>query len=163
MDEVTAAQAAAMTGFSERTIRRKIAAGELPARRVAPNRFAIDVLDLPQRWNDRDLVRRIDALEHRVRLLEEGQRTLMRQIGARPGEQHPGTSTDMDTSGSATEGEAAVAELHDMLAQLTEQTERLGPLFAVQEPAEERPSTGDRKGSGPLRSARGGEAGQHGA
>lgn len=44
---VTAKQAADMTGLSERTIRRYIANGRTPARKIAPNRFAIAIEDLP--------------------------------------------------------------------------------------------------------------------
>jgi len=70
MDEVTASQAAALTGLSERTIRRKIAAGEIRARHVAPNRYAIKVADLPVHRSPDELIARIEELEHRVRLLE---------------------------------------------------------------------------------------------
>ncbi len=70
MDEVTATEAAQLTGLSERTIRRKIACGELPARRIAPNRFAIRVRDLPMHRSTSEAETRIEALEHRVRLLE---------------------------------------------------------------------------------------------
>jgi excisionase family DNA binding protein len=43
---LTAKEAADMTGLSERTIRRYIASGRTPARKVAPNRFAIAIDDL---------------------------------------------------------------------------------------------------------------------
>lgn len=45
-EEVTAVQAAQMTGRSDRTIRRLIHDKKLPARLVAPNRYAIKVSDL---------------------------------------------------------------------------------------------------------------------
>src|SRR5215831_16055664 len=70
MEEVTASQAATLTGLSERTIRRKIASGEIPARHVAPNRYAINVAHLPVRQPSDVLLTRIEELEHRVRLLE---------------------------------------------------------------------------------------------
>jgi excisionase family DNA binding protein len=70
MEEVTATQAAELTGLSERTIRRKIAAGALPARRISANRFAIAVGDLPTRAQSHELMARLESLEHRVRLLE---------------------------------------------------------------------------------------------
>lgn len=130
MDNVTAAQAAALTGFSERTIRRKIASGELPARRLAPNRFAIDVRDLPVRWDDKDLARRMDMLEHRVRVLEERQRTLLRYAGASGREQAAGES--------AGQPEDSISTLHDLLIELAQETERLSPLFAHAEPSKPR-------------------------
>jgi excisionase family DNA binding protein len=46
MSEVTAIEAAHLTGHSERTIRRWIKAGKLPACQLAPNRYAIKVSDL---------------------------------------------------------------------------------------------------------------------
>lgn len=154
MDEVTAAQAAVLTGFSERTIRRKIASGELPARRLAPNRYAIDVCDLPQRWDDRDVARRIDALERRVRLVEERQRALLRRLGASAGE---GTAE--------AEPEATVDELRDLLALLAEQTERLGPLLARPVPEQmARPGRGSgRQARGTVRTLHGGTASGSGA
>ena len=45
-DEVSAVEAGRLTGLSERTIRRQIAAHRLPARHVACNRYAILVRDL---------------------------------------------------------------------------------------------------------------------
>jgi hypothetical protein len=71
MDDVSAAQAAALTGFSERTIRRKIASGELPARRIAVNCYAIRVRDLPVSARGADNAHRVEALEQRVQLLEQ--------------------------------------------------------------------------------------------
>jgi len=70
MDEVTAAQAATLTGLSERTIRRKIASGMLAARRLGPNRFAIKVADLPIRHPVEALALRLDVLEQRLARLE---------------------------------------------------------------------------------------------
>ncbi len=70
-EEVTAAQAAALTGLSERTIRRRIAAKLLPARQVARNRYAIRVQDLPIRHQSPDALQvRLQALELRVGVLE---------------------------------------------------------------------------------------------
>lgn len=72
MRYVTATEAADMTGLSERTIRRMIAAGTLPARRVNARRYEIAVADLPARKVDElatlqaevaDLRREVDALK----------------------------------------------------------------------------------------------------
>ncbi len=71
MEEVNATQAAALSGFSERTIRRKIASGVIPARRIASNRFAIRVSDIPARRGADALVERVAALERRVLELEQ--------------------------------------------------------------------------------------------
>lgn len=49
MQYVTAKRAADMTGLSERTIRRYVDSGRLPAKRLARNRLAIAVEDLPAR------------------------------------------------------------------------------------------------------------------
>lgn len=73
--EVTAAQAAKLTGLSERTIRRRIVSGALPARRIASNRYAIRVRDLtlpnlPTLESVETLIARVQALESRVHLLE---------------------------------------------------------------------------------------------
>lgn len=132
MDDVTAAQAAVLTGYSERTIRRKIASGELPARRIASNRYAIDRLDLPQRWDDRNLAHRMDGLERRLQLLEEGQRALFLRLGVGAGEP--------PAVGPADQSEDSISTLHDLLLQLTQETERLGPLLANAAPDERRQS-----------------------
>lgn len=119
MDEVTAAQAAALTGFSERTIRRRIASGALPARRLAANRYAIAVGDLPQRWDDKDLARRLDGLERRVRLLESGPSALLARLDSVASE-----------SVAAGQGDASISTLRELLIQLAHETDRLGPLFS---------------------------------
>jgi excisionase family DNA binding protein len=84
MDEITAAQAATLTGMSERTIRRKIASGVLPARRLATNRYAIRVADLQMSRPFEALTTRVEAVEHRLDSLE----ALMRQFlaGSEPDE-----------------------------------------------------------------------------
>jgi excisionase family DNA binding protein len=76
MDEITAARAANLTGVSERTIRRKIAAGVLPARRLRQNRFAIRVADLQVLHPWETLAARIEVLEQRLDRLEAGLRVL---------------------------------------------------------------------------------------
>jgi hypothetical protein len=143
MEKVTAAQAAVLTGFSERTIRRKIACGDLPARRIAPNRFAIDVCDLPRRWDDADLGRRLDALDHRVRLLEDGQRALRRQLDAVASVLQVGTASVQAVPTSETPedqepAEATISTLHDLLIELAHETDRLGPLLAPSDPRAKR-------------------------
>lgn len=158
MDEISAAQAAALTGFSERTIRRKIAAGELPARRIAPNRFGINVRDLPRRRDVSDLASRLAALEQRVTLLEEGQRALPLALlrAAAPPE---------DAGAILAGGEDSAvspAVLSQLLIQLVREVERLGPLLAPGAPeapdvqngpeATDQPDDGRRRAAG--RSAR---------
>ena len=135
MDEVSAAQAAMLLGLSERTIRRKIASGKLPARRVAPNRFAIAVRDLPRRRDMNDLARRLEALERRVALLEEQQRA----------QQVPRSSWDAAADGADSADVAAPAngaagastdELSQLLAQLAHEVERFAPLLVPLLPGE---------------------------
>jgi excisionase family DNA binding protein len=70
MDEITAAQAAILTGVSERTIRRKIASGVIPARRLGRNRYAIKVSDLHVNHPVEALVVRVEALERRLERVE---------------------------------------------------------------------------------------------
>lgn len=147
MDEVSAAQAAILAGCSERTIRRKIASGALPARRIAANRFAIDVRHLAVRVDARELTHRLEALERRVALLEERQRS------------HPESLyLAVPASGAAAEemsGEEAAASsatLNQVLAQLAHEVERLGPLLAPDAPhtGGERRQHGPRSHSRPL-------------
>lgn len=144
MEEVTAAQAAALTGFSERTIRRKIARGELPAQRVAPNRFAIDITDLPQRWDDRNLARRLDALDRRVRRLEDSLQALLRRLDLVDVE----ALADASSEGRAAEGDD-IGTLQALLIELARETERLGPLIApATSPPGRRGQTGSRLPAG---------------
>src|SRR5215469_3898547 len=70
MDDITAAQAALLTGVSERTIRRKIASGVIQARRLGRNRYAIKVSDLRASHPFEALALRIEALEQRLGRLE---------------------------------------------------------------------------------------------
>ena len=121
MDEVTATQAASLAGVSERTIRRRIAAGQLPARRVAPNRFAIKVQDLPIHHKFGDFVARLELLEQRVVVLELRQQALLRAVPAVPA----------DSSVPAAEGDPALSQLHALLAELARETERLAPLLGA--------------------------------
>ncbi|MBF6591273.1 MAG: helix-turn-helix domain-containing protein [Ktedonobacterales bacterium] len=115
MDEVTATEAATLTGLSERTIRRKIASGVLRARRVAPNRYAIKVRDLPIQGRADDLAMRMEALEHRVRLLE----LRLNEVLVR----REGTPTLSESILSET------AALPELLARLAHETARLAPLL----------------------------------
>lgn len=73
--EVTATQAAQLTGLSERTIRRRILSGALPARRVRANRYAIRVSALPlpslaATDSIATLIAKVQALERRLQQLE---------------------------------------------------------------------------------------------
>lgn len=152
MENITAAQAATLTGYSERTIRRKIASGELPARRVATNRFAIDVRDLPRRWNGHDVERRLEALERRVQLLEEGQRILFQQLGQQAKETNRETGAEPLPT-SAGEQDASITTLHELLVQLAQETERLTPFFAPEERQDEQHArhVGERRARARLR------------
>lgn len=141
MDEVTATQAASLSGVSERTIRRRIAAGQLPARRVAPNRFAIKIEDLPIARGLGDLAGRLEALERRVAALELRQQALLRTQAA---------------STPAPEGEASLSQLHALLTELARETERLAPLLGVTQSAQQDGGT-DRRGLRSLRRPRTGE------
>jgi helix-turn-helix protein len=121
IEEVTAAQAAGLTGLSERTIRRKIASGDLPARHVARNRYAIRVRDLPIRRSPDELAMRVEALEYRVRLLELQQ--------ARLAAAEAGVAAAV---GEPAEGEmGSPADVYHLLAQLARETQRLAPLLTA--------------------------------
>jgi excisionase family DNA binding protein len=94
MQEVTAIDAAKLTGHSEKTIRRWIVSGKLPARQVSKNRYAIKTSDLRKYIPDAaqpdlgvalariqelestqdTLLERIDRLEALVTLLSNGHR-----------------------------------------------------------------------------------------
>ncbi|HEX6819270.1 MAG TPA: helix-turn-helix domain-containing protein [Ktedonobacterales bacterium] len=127
-EEVTAAQAAQLTGLSERTIRRRIASRDIPARHVARNRYAIRVRDLPIRRPAEELMARLQALEYRVRVLELQQQRLLAQL---------------DTTGAApteASGQEAAADVGGLLAQLAYEVRRLGPLLSAAAP--ESPSIG---------------------
>jgi hypothetical protein len=127
MDEVTAAQAAGLTGLSERTIRRRIAAGMIPARHVAPNRYAINVRDLPVHHSADELAARIGALEHRVRLIE------LRQ--AAPLATSPAADAALDSAETghpamqAPPAPASAPAVRELLAALVNETERLTSLL----------------------------------
>jgi excisionase family DNA binding protein len=70
---VTARQAAVLTGLSEKTIRRQIAAGKIPAEKVAPNRYHIPVSSLPPYKSSpvRELTEQLETLQGHVRMLED--------------------------------------------------------------------------------------------
>jgi excisionase family DNA binding protein len=91
MDEITAAQAATLTGLSERTIRRKIASGLIPARRLATNRYAIKTSDLHASRPLEVLALRVEALEHRLDTLE----AYLRQSHTRSDSTEPGTTAEV--------------------------------------------------------------------
>jgi excisionase family DNA binding protein len=121
MDEITAAQAATLTGLSERTIRRKIASGLLPARRLATNRYAIRVADLQMSRPFEALASRVEALEHRLDTLED----LMRQFLARS--EPDGMSKASEAVPGFSPGIAPVSnvEVQRLFAHLAYETARL--------------------------------------
>jgi|SRR5215470_4123033 len=123
MEEVTAAQAAGLTGLSERTIRRRIAAGKLVARRVAPNRFAIAVGDLPLRHDLHALMGRLEQLERRVQALETPEQAPAGGTGGVP-------TRDKGANAGPVAGDA-VAQLQDLLAQLQREMGRLAPVLGA--------------------------------
>lgn len=129
-EEVTAAQAAQLTGLSERTIRRRIAANEIPARHIARNRYAIRVQDLPFRRPADELMSRLQALEYRVRVVELQQQRILAHLD--PLEASP-------IEESRTE---AVTEVGDLLTQFAHEVRRLGPLLSA---AGAEPRTHERK------------------
>lgn len=125
-DEVTAAQAALLTGLSERTIRRRIASGYLPARRLSANRFAIRVDDLPLRGGGATVVARFEALDARLKVLEEAVASLQATVA----------QVSSATMAPTELPEAPSADqLRALISQLGQETERLAPIlgFAPQE------------------------------
>jgi excisionase family DNA binding protein len=132
MDEVTASQAAALTGLSERTIRRKIAAGEIRARHVAPNRYAIKVADLPVHRSPDELIARIEELEHRVRLLELQLRQprvgSLTPLRSKIGDAGSGTGNAAARTGAGSLAPSGPA-LGDLLMQLAREADRFMPLL----------------------------------
>jgi hypothetical protein len=132
MEEVTAARAATMTGLSERTIRRKILAGEIRARRVAPNRYAINVHDLPARHASADALSRVDELEQRVRLLELRLQRVEILLAPSPMYMPPPDPADTAAISSPAALVSATRQpmLGELLAQLSHEVERLTPLLA---------------------------------
>ena len=123
MDEVTATQAAALMGLSERTIRRRIATGEIRARHVAPNRYAIKICDLPQQQLAEDMLTRIQLLERRVRQLERRDRQ------TDPVETADTVEALISDEEPAPEAEAQVA-VRALLTRLVQEVRRLEPLLA---------------------------------
>lgn len=133
-DEVTAAQAAQLTGLSERTIRRRIAAHTIPARHVARNRYAIRVSDLPIRQPADEVMARLQALEYRVHVLELLQARVLSHLD--PALSSTATSA-RDVSGEVGEASADAgtgAEVSDLLAQLVREVRRLAPIISAAMP-----------------------------
>lgn len=140
-EEVTAAHAAMLTGLSERTIRRKIASGEIPARHIARNRYAIRVGDLPIQHAPQDILARIESVENRVRVLE----LQFAQLAARalsPADPPTGADATPDDPHTLADAASTVAagttspladptELQQLLAQLARETQRLAPLMTA--------------------------------
>jgi excisionase family DNA binding protein len=144
MDDITAAQAAILTGVSERTIRRKIASGLIPARRLGRNRYAIKVSDLHVNHPVEALVLRVEALERRLDRLEAQFRIPV--DFAQPGVQPGGSTTPPPLP--AWFSSAAVQHL---FAQLAYETARLArsisflpdpPPATVSSPVDEDDSSG---------------------
>ncbi len=125
MDEVTAAQAAALTGLSERTIRRRIAAGVIPARKIGPNRYAIKRDDLSMAQSSQSLMLRIADLEQRVRLIEQ------RVAQAAPTERAdpPSRAPEASASASAPAPASTPVDVREALAQLAYETSRLAQVI----------------------------------
>jgi excisionase family DNA binding protein len=121
MDELTAAQAANLTGLSERTIRRKIASGVLPARRLGRNRFAIKVADLQVRHPWEALAARVEALEQRLDRLEASV-----QLVLQAGRPASPLAEDVPLIG---------AEIQQLFAQLAYETARLARSLPQESPA----------------------------
>jgi excisionase family DNA binding protein len=145
MDEITAAQAANLTGLSERTIRRKIASGVLPARRLRQNRFAIRVADLQVRHPWEALAARIESLEQRLDRLEEGLRIVgsLREAGQTESKAGLGPAVPIVS-----------AEVQQLFAQLAYETARLARTLSLSGDGNSRiPGDGDntcRRNSGAL-------------
>jgi hypothetical protein len=128
MDKVTAAQAAVLSGFSERTIRRKIASGELQAQRLAANRYAIKMSDLPIHPRGADFAHRLEVLEQRVRLLEQ---IVTHALAATP-TKDVSTEVSKDASpaaeaGGAAGGAGSLVTIEELVARLAQETARLAP------------------------------------
>jgi len=113
---VTAAQAATLTGLSERTIRRKIISGKLPAKRLMANRYAIRVRDLPSNLQTVALVDRLDDLERRVQLLEHALVQVLAEL-ATPG--------SISGSPDENEGSAAVQTIQTIQMLLTQMAQEI--------------------------------------
>lgn len=127
MEEVNATEAAHLSGYSERTIRRKIASGSLPARRIAGNRFAIRISDLPTRHGPEALFQRVAALEQRVVELEQLVQVLSAEapVAVAVNEQDGAEPQDMR------------ATLRELLLQLGHQAERVDELFRTSDASAE--------------------------
>jgi excisionase family DNA binding protein len=142
MDEITAAQAALLTGVSERTIRRKIASGVIQARRLGPNRYAIRVSDLRVSHPFEALALRVEALEQRIARLEA-------QLQVTADTAQAGIGAGGGAAPSTLPPQFSSAEAQQLFAQLAYETARLArsislpyesPQKAVPSPVDEEPS-----------------------
>jgi excisionase family DNA binding protein len=142
MDEITAAQAAILMGVSERTIRRKIASGVIPARRLGRNRYAIKVSDLHVNRPVEAFMLRVEALERRLDRLEAQFRAPVdsAQPGVRPGD---------STTPPSLPAQFSSAEVQHLFAQLAYETARLARSisFLPDPPAASLPSPVDEDDS----------------
>jgi excisionase family DNA binding protein len=142
MDEITAAQAALLTGVSERTIRRKIASGVIQARRLGRNRYAIKVTDLRVSHPFEALALRIEVLEQRIGRLEA-------QLQATAESSQPGIRADRGGVPSSLPPQFSSAEAQQLFAQLAYETARLARSipFPQESPPAEEPSPVDEEPS----------------
>jgi excisionase family DNA binding protein len=136
MDEITAAQAAILTGVSERTIRRKIASGSIPARRLGRNRYAIKVSDLQMSHPFEALALRVEALEQRLSHLEA-------QLTVPVDSAQPGIQADGGAVSSPLPAQFSSAGVQQLFAQLAYETARLARSISfpqdLTQPAEAAP------------------------
>lgn len=125
-EQVTAAQAATLTGLSERTIRRRILSGQIPARRIAANRYAIRVEDLPRVGGAASVFARLDDVETRLRTLE-GEVLALRAMVA--------DFTDALSPAAENSTASTLDQLRVLLGQLGHETDRLAPLIGFPQSA----------------------------
>src|SRR5215831_9441440 len=123
MDDITAAQAAILTGVSERTIRRKIASGVIPARRIGRNRFAIKASDLQMSHPFEALALRVEVLEQRLSHLEA--RLTVPMDSARSGIQAGGGDAP-----STLPAQSSSAGVQQLFAQLAYEAARLAQTIS---------------------------------
>jgi excisionase family DNA binding protein len=103
MEYMNAAQAATMIGVSERTVRRWIAGGKLPARHLGPNRYAITTSNIDMlvrtfhRANENEPPDDRDILLARLEVLERQLHTVSQRVTLLERED-PQTSLTIDVS-----------------------------------------------------------------
>jgi excisionase family DNA binding protein len=135
VDEITAAQAALLTGVSERTIRRKIASGVIQARRLGRNRYAIKVSDLR-------VSRPFEALALRVEVLEQRLARLEAQLLVTAGTAQPGIRMEGGAAPLPLSPQFASAEFQQLFAQLAYETARLARSISLPEESPQATASG---------------------